>query len=263
MVCKKTIAASLLSIFIAAVVSAFILDVTLLVPYGVTGWEQWYRGVPKVLREIFVLPNISDKSGNTAFFLHGFQAVYLFGSLYFLLLGAGLLHKLSRTGMLEFYLMRPITRIECFVQIWLSGAIGIVLYTILIGGTTAGLLSLTDPSWVGMWQIWLKVLICCGYSWLTWFSIGIFFSGICKEKVYAVVWSFMVFVVVFCSGIAAMYWEEWMGTLGIYHMGIPGNVMVNGVKLSWVLVQLVLIAFSVVGGIIRMQKRDIPQGDER
>ena len=206
------------------------------------------------------------------------QTFYIVSCFFFLFSGGGIVFKLQKRGLLDFYLSRAVSRRRCYMSLWWRGLTYAAVFSLLLSGCLFGYLYWNNlflyptvssiPGWTSMdlYQhigFSLRLILRTFLVWLMLYSIGLCFGAMCKGKGKPRVLAVLPFLVMYACGILYELFPQLSFLLFgvVFHAALPHAALSENILFLWhpfPLVAVLLLA-SLFGGLAAFARRDLPE----
>ena len=207
------------------------------------------------------------------------QTFYIISCFFFLFSGGGIVFKLQKRGLLDFYLSRAVSRRRCYMSLWWRGLTYAAVFSLLLGGGMLGYLYCqgglhlypytSDTYGWSQFDFYrhmgfaLRLSLRTFLVWLMLYSIGLCFGAMCKGKGKSRMLAVLPFLVMYASGILYELFPQLSFLLYgvIFHAALPHAALSENILFLWHPFPLlaVLLLASLFGGLSAFARRDLPE----
>jgi len=207
------------------------------------------------------------------------QTFYIVSCFFFLFSGGGIIFKLQKRGLLDFYLSRAVSRRRCYMTLWWRGLTYAAVFSLLLGGGIFGYLY-----WQGGLYLYpfksstygwsqfdfyqhigfsLRLVLRTFLVWLMLYSVGLWFGAMCKGKAKPRVLAILPFLAMYACGILCELFPQLSFLLfgAVFHAALPYAAVSENILFLWQPFPLlaVLLLASLFGGLAAFARRDLPE----
>jgi len=227
----------------------------------------WYTRIPDLVKTAFWMAPELNMEDWMALCLRCSQAASLLIGFCMLSAGTDVVGDLYHSSAMEFYLARKVTRRSFYMSLWSYGLSLTILLSILFAGCILLYLMLGGIDPMTVWGTCLYLALRTGIVWFLFYTIGLCFGCLCRNRAKAKLLSLVVYLALFALGaVSALFPPVWYLSYGaVYHAAIPERVIFTGVSFAWqeLPAPVLLMLCSTVGGFFAFKKRDIQELSDR